>query len=342
MLVTHKITIDLLRKGIAPLLDAVQGDSARQVEITLVAGGEGWSVPDGASFSASYRRSDGVTGNYSTVGGVSAFSVSENKLTVAIEPKLLEEAGTVVLQVTITSGSSQVTTFDIFLRVAAGAENVTSGANTVRLTELVAEVNGLYYPPTGYSGYSRVLVSTTSSVVLKTGNQLIALRDTGSLTKDSFYLVTEDSTDGTMSTGQVYKATGTGTLTLEATMDLLDTTTATAEEADVVEGKTYFANKEEHTGTMPMVAAGETHLAPMAEFTAEEDILFVAENEERVCLEAGAKVAVGLTAEQMQEVAAAAEPNLQPENIAKDVTIFGVTGTHEGGTELESWEGAYF
>lgn len=100
MIVTYKITSDLCRRGLAPLLYAVQDDGdSRQVEITLTADGKPWEIPHGATAEICYRKADGTKAAYSQLPGGDAYTISDNIVTVTISNQALDTAGTVQMQV---------------------------------------------------------------------------------------------------------------------------------------------------------------------------------------------------------------------------------------------------
>ena len=95
---THRIRIDMLRKGVPPVVDAMQFDAlTRIVEIELYSNGVAWNPPDGITFSVSYGKPDGKRGFYGTLpDGTSAISVAGNVVSATIAPQALTVAGTVL------------------------------------------------------------------------------------------------------------------------------------------------------------------------------------------------------------------------------------------------------
>lgn len=64
MTITNQITLDMCRLGVAPSINAVQGDgNTRAVQITLMANSVPWSVPSGSTAAAAYVRLSCNTGS---------------------------------------------------------------------------------------------------------------------------------------------------------------------------------------------------------------------------------------------------------------------------------------
>ena len=125
MLVTKKFTVDLARKTIAGTVDAVRGDSAIALEMTLLCDGAPWTVPAGASVVVRYGRGQ-VGGTYDTLSdGTPAWSVQGNVLTVRIAPEVCSAAGQTDIQVTILEGASQISTF----RMTVDVQSAISGSD---------------------------------------------------------------------------------------------------------------------------------------------------------------------------------------------------------------------
>lgn len=126
MIITKKLTMDLAAPlGIATV-DAVQDDRySRNLEIDLRNCGEPWMIPTDACAMIRYAKPDGVGGLYDTLpDGSTAWSVTENCLTVALAPQVLTVPGHVFLSVTLSRGIHQLTTMTILIHVhpVVGAE----------------------------------------------------------------------------------------------------------------------------------------------------------------------------------------------------------------------------
>lgn len=97
MNVTHKLTIDLLARGVADPVHAVQCDAnTRAVAVTLTAGGVAWEPPEKTTISVAFKKPDGKKGWYDKLpDGSSACSVSANVVTAILAPEVLTAAGKV-------------------------------------------------------------------------------------------------------------------------------------------------------------------------------------------------------------------------------------------------------
>ena len=118
MTITHKISIDLLRKEQPARIDAVQNDCGRTLALMLHANGIPWSVPAGVTALVRYRKSDNIGGEYDTLpDGSTACRADGNMLTVALAPQVLTTAGETTLSVLLVKGSAAIRTFHILLQV---------------------------------------------------------------------------------------------------------------------------------------------------------------------------------------------------------------------------------
>ena len=130
MIITHNITMDLACRGQVPSIDAVQDDRyCRNVALTLTAGGEAWTPPEGASVIVRYSKADGCGGEYDTLpDGTTAWSVSGNVVTVALAPQVLTVQGAVSVTVGFISGDRELYTFLFLVNVGpnAGAQTAAS------------------------------------------------------------------------------------------------------------------------------------------------------------------------------------------------------------------------
>lgn len=119
MIITNKLTMDLARPNWMAAIDAVQDDRySRNLEISLYAGGESWSIPEDACAVIRYSKSDGLGGIYDTLpDGTAAWSTADNVLTVALAPQVLTVPGSALLSVTLTRGNRQVSTFSVLVNV---------------------------------------------------------------------------------------------------------------------------------------------------------------------------------------------------------------------------------
>ena len=125
MLVTKKLTVDLARKTILGSVDAVRGDSAIALEMTMLCDGAPWTVPANASVVVRYGQGE-ACGTYDTLSdGTPAWSIQGNVLTVRVAPEVCSAAGKTDFQVTILEKGSQISTF----RMVVDVQGVVSGSD---------------------------------------------------------------------------------------------------------------------------------------------------------------------------------------------------------------------
>ena len=86
------IYLDISNRGVIPAIYAKQGDVGRKVEVILTNSGLPYEPEAGSAFSAWFSGASGV-GNYTEIGGKSAFSVSGNKVTVELITQMLQNGG---------------------------------------------------------------------------------------------------------------------------------------------------------------------------------------------------------------------------------------------------------
>ena len=167
MEVINKVKIDLLKPGVKPIINAMQGDeNTRVIEVSLYANSVAWNVPGGVSFSVAYKKPDGTRGLYDTLpDGSSASSVDGNVASIRLAPQMLTVPGDVESSVVISSGEQTISTFPIVVNViqnpAAGAvgsedyfySSVIGNLDDLKTTDkssVVAAINEIF--STGGSG----------------------------------------------------------------------------------------------------------------------------------------------------------------------------------------------
>lgn len=117
MVVTKKLTLDLARKTILGTVDAVRGDSAIALELTLLCDGAPWVIPADASVMLRYCQGD-AGGEYDTLpDGTAAWQISGNVLTVRLAPQVCSAAGKTDFQVAVFQGTNQISTFRMVVEV---------------------------------------------------------------------------------------------------------------------------------------------------------------------------------------------------------------------------------
>ena len=119
MIITNKLTMDLTKPNWMAAIDAVQDDQyCRNLEITLLSGGDAWAIPEDASVLIRYSKSDGTGGIYDTMpDGTKAWAAEGNLLTAFLAPQVLTSAGSVLLGITISRGIHQISTFAVLISV---------------------------------------------------------------------------------------------------------------------------------------------------------------------------------------------------------------------------------
>ena len=119
MYVKHKLEIDLSGQAVMPRVDMVEGDQyARQLELSLLCGGERWEIPEDVHAAVRFRKPDGTGGEYDSLpDGSPAWSASGNVLTVELVPQVLSCPGNGILSVLLTQGDARVSTFHILFQV---------------------------------------------------------------------------------------------------------------------------------------------------------------------------------------------------------------------------------
>ena len=142
MILTHKISLSLDRRGDRPCIDAVQGDTARSVEISLLDNGSPWLVPERTTAVIRYRRIQGGTGGvYDTLeSGAPAYSMGESSVTVQLLPQVLAVAGPVELQVTLCKDGAELTCFSILIHVQGNLSDAEAEEGYVNLRGYIQDM----------------------------------------------------------------------------------------------------------------------------------------------------------------------------------------------------------
>lgn len=131
MTITHKLSIDLARRGSPVQADAVQGDCGRKLSLALYANSIPWIIPENVRALVRYCKSDGIGGEYDTLpDSACAWSAAGNILTIALAPQVLTTPGETILSVLLTDGEKEVSTFDIWLQVHPGIRHRVKESDT--------------------------------------------------------------------------------------------------------------------------------------------------------------------------------------------------------------------
>ena len=112
--------MDLNRCKATPVIHAVQDDRySRNIELSLLADGMAWLIPERVAVRIRYSKPDGKGGDYDCLpDGSCAWSAEENRLTLALAPQVLTVSGAVRLAVTMMQDQIQISTFAIVLDVS--------------------------------------------------------------------------------------------------------------------------------------------------------------------------------------------------------------------------------
>ena len=112
MQVTSQITIDLAAPGLLPVLEGVQGDSARAVALTLTENGKPWEIPQDARVMVRYCHENGQGGVFDTLpDGKAAYSFTGNVLTLTLPAQVWGARGIVRVQAVLVRQDRQLSVF---------------------------------------------------------------------------------------------------------------------------------------------------------------------------------------------------------------------------------------
>lgn len=119
MITTSKLKMDLNNHTAVPVIYAMQDDRySRNVELSLFQDGTPWAIPEDAAVLIRFSKSDGTGGKYDTLpDGTTAWTASENILTVALAPQVLTVPGAVTVTVSLLRQHLQISLFSILLNV---------------------------------------------------------------------------------------------------------------------------------------------------------------------------------------------------------------------------------
>lgn len=110
-------------------VDAVQGENGRGLVLRLYEEAGEWMPPARTKVHIRFRKSDGTGGVYDTTpDGLSAWRIENNRVYVELVPQVLAVPGLVQLQVVLTKGSEELSTFTIHIHVEADPSLDTLGS----------------------------------------------------------------------------------------------------------------------------------------------------------------------------------------------------------------------
>lgn len=153
MEVTKSVDIRLDDRRVIPPIYAVQGETGRQVKISLLTAEGQWVIPANASALVRFRKPDGTCGVYNALpDGSKAYSITGNTLTIQLAPQMLTVAGTTMVQVSIVSDGTSVSTFAMSLCVQADVSaEVVLSEDYVNLIPLVEECDVTFTCPNNFT-----------------------------------------------------------------------------------------------------------------------------------------------------------------------------------------------
>ena len=106
------IYIDISNKMVLPKIYAKQGDVGRKFEVVFTDSGVPYNIPLNALFSVWFSGASGE-GNYTHIGDVSAFTITNNHVAVEIIAEMLKNKGEGVLCLVLNNENKQIGTWNI-------------------------------------------------------------------------------------------------------------------------------------------------------------------------------------------------------------------------------------
>jgi len=121
-------------------MDALQGDSGRELIVHLLSGDDYWEIPDDADALIQYRCADGSGGAYDTLSdGSPAYSTDGHTIRISLIGQLFAMAGITRMQVTFVRQSVQLSTFPVEIRVASQVNAEIADSEYVNLAQWLDE-----------------------------------------------------------------------------------------------------------------------------------------------------------------------------------------------------------
>lgn len=147
MIVTHKIKMDLSRRGITPVVHMVQGDSnTRALEISLYDNGQPWEIPQGITAAVAFSKADGTKGLYDKLPDKSdATTLARSVVTAILAPEVLTCAGQVRVAIVLYDAEMDtLATFTIMVVVEANPAAGEQVSNNYYYLQNMEQVNAAY------------------------------------------------------------------------------------------------------------------------------------------------------------------------------------------------------
>lgn len=118
MQIIREITMHLDRRETTPVVDVVQGETARWLKVALYEKGKAWDIPADATIMIRYRKPDCTGGVYDSYpDGTRAWSFHDNVVEFRIAPQALATAGVTAMQIAIDAQGEELASFIFHLRV---------------------------------------------------------------------------------------------------------------------------------------------------------------------------------------------------------------------------------
>ena len=160
------IYLDISNRGVIPAIYAKQGDVGRKVEVILTNSGLPYEPEAGSAFSAWFSGASGV-GNYTDIGGQSAFAVSGNKVTVELITQMLQNAGEGILCLVLSrANGDQIGLWNIPY-ICEGIPGAGSEPAKDYYTAFSQAVAGLPYPDVSLSAPGKAADAAAVGAALK-------------------------------------------------------------------------------------------------------------------------------------------------------------------------------
>lgn len=150
MEVIKKIKADFSVYKSPPIVDVMQNDNnTRKITLQLFNQGEKWVIPEDVTVLVSYKKPNGETGAYSELAtGETAYSISENNITITLSGKVLSLSGIVEVNVILKDKSlNQIAVFPIKVKAVklSGASIETEGVDAqgiiIQIDEILSDNN---------------------------------------------------------------------------------------------------------------------------------------------------------------------------------------------------------
>lgn len=164
MIVKHRLNLDLIKRGVAQRIDAVQCDRySRELEMHLFANGVEFAPPEDCTVLVRYKKPDGIGGAYDSLpDGECAWSIADGVLTVALAPQVCTVAGTVELAVTLLRETAEISTFMLLVDVQESPGGTESSREYVNIKAFLPQpgnvIVGQYLMVTEVDAYGNATV----------------------------------------------------------------------------------------------------------------------------------------------------------------------------------------